>query len=620
MPRFLAGLVAVWAVQASAASLGTSFEYRGHLLNGGGGASGVFDFSFTVYDAPTNGNTVAGPLRTNALAVSSGGFATTLDFGPIYTGKAYWLGVEVGTNGASSLTPLLPCQPMPISLQALFALNSSNAAFATMSGSAQTAQTASNAWYATTSGTVQSVPNSALPTNVVTTPVSFATNATLGDSLRVTTAGIADYGLNRYGWPTTLATLATNGLFRLWMVGNGWATDGEFAGVFTNLLSYKPFAGYGSSVSFLGWDLPYGYGPFSGNDTAVYHVGDDTNWHQAYFSLEQPGQISAPCQIVVSDVATISYLASPIAGSFAVEIRTNGAAPYSFLQMDATWTSVATVNASNATRAGMVVAWTNTTPQPMQVRVRSLSPGSTPILDFAQWDSTVTSGVVLGMYSHTSSGNWWTYTDPSVVFPIWRAQAPTMVLWTGGFLDSRSADLAGTVALLRSGLPAADLVDIGGHEVTDYPLAFPVETAYCWSNGVPFLNGAAASSAVWGSVANGTAQGLYLDSAHLTEAGYAIFSGLVWSWLGLTADFPSPTTQANSHSGQTSRTTGSALSLTPADVQAGALSSPGGITLANAGTIAWSNPPAGVPAKTTAPSGWIAVTNGGERVYLPFYR
>jgi len=598
---------------AGAASLGTAFTYRGHLSEAKTGASGLYDLRFTLYDAPDGGAIIGLPLTTNGVAVSNGLFSVTLDFGAVFAEDARWLGVEVRTNGAPSFSELTPYQLMTPAIQSLFAVTAGNANYAANAGNALTST------YATNSASAQSVPWSALPGAVLTNAISLTTNATLTDSVRMVNAGIESYGLNRFRWTNSINTLATNGPFRLWMVGNGWALDGEFAGVFTNLLSYKPFAGYGSSTVFLMVDPKYAYGQQSGMDTAVFHNGDDTNWHQQYLSLEATGQITAPCQIVTSDVVTVSYLASSNAGSFVLEVRTNEYNPYLFLQLDSTWTTVASVNASNVTRVGAVLGWTNANPVPTQVRVRATSAGSTPILEFAQWNSRLTNGVILGMYSHGSSGNWWAYTDTNVVFPVWAAQAPTLVLSTGGWGDSRAADTVGTLRLVRSGFPNSDIVDVAGHETSMSPTRQSFETAYCWSNGIPFFNGEAASADAWGSFANGTRLGMYQDMAHLSPLGFAAFSDLVWSWLDLTASFTRPVSDQPYHFDANFVVNGSAVSLNSSTLNVGGIVSSGGVSLASS-TLTWQNPPTGTPVNTAVPAAWVAVTNAGLRYFLPLYR
>jgi hypothetical protein len=313
-------------------------------------------------------------------------------------------------------------------------------------------------------------------------------------------------------------------------VGNGWTEDSEFGGFVTNLFSYKPLAGYASTVLFYLPSLIV-YGPNSGNDTALFFGGDDTNWHGYYFVLTNTGNISAPAQILTSDVCNVQFLANPNGGNFVLEIRTNAAAPYFFTNLDSSWTTVATVNANSPGWQGKIAWWTNSLPVPTQLRVRATTPGWTPIVGYAQWNSRLTNGVILSEYSHQASGNYWSYTDTNKVFPIWSSWYPDLVFMTGGFGDPRLADTVGTFKLLRNGFPAADLIDVGAHLVL-VQRSDNLERQFCFAQGIPFFDGQAACATAWGTYANGASLGLYTDDAHLTTAGYAAFSQLLWSWVG----------------------------------------------------------------------------------------
>jgi hypothetical protein len=523
-------LLAVSGGSIAAAPAGTAFTYQGNLAAGGQIAHGLYDFQFLLWDAATQGNSVAGPLSTNGVEVTNGLFTVSLDFGAgVFDGQARWLQIAVRTNGGGDLTTLAPRQPLTASPFALYALN------ADLSGPI-IATNPANQLQGVFAGNGAGLTNLDLTAGQLAVQSVSLTNLTLDNSLRIACGDIEAYGIDRFGWTHTLAKLSTNGLLFLASVGNGWAEDSDFGGFVTNLLAYKPLAGYVSDVLYY---LPayIGYGPFTGLDTALYVAGDDTNWHGSYFVLTNTGSISAPAQTVVSDICGIHYLANPNGGSFALEIRTNGAATYNFTNLDSTWTSVASASAVNPLWEGRTVWWTNTSPVQTQVRVRATSRGWTPIVGHAQWNSTVTNGMVLCQYAHQNSGNWWTYTDTNRVFPIWRAWQPDLLLWTGGFDNSRYADLVGTLTLLRSGFPGADVVDVATHVVaTAYNYGF--ERQFCFANGIPCFDGQAASIAAWGGYNNGAALGLYQDTAHLTAEGYATFSQLLWSWMGLTSDSP----------------------------------------------------------------------------------
>lgn len=101
---------------------GTAFTYQGRLNVNGGPANGLYDFNFTVYDAPTNGNTVADKALLFGVGVTNGLFTVTLDYGTnVFTGAGRWMEIVVRTNNGSDITTLSPRQPMTPSPYAIFA-------------------------------------------------------------------------------------------------------------------------------------------------------------------------------------------------------------------------------------------------------------------------------------------------------------------------------------------------------------------------------------------------------------------------------------------------------------------------------------------------------------------
>jgi hypothetical protein len=547
-------LLGISGAAVAAAPVGTGFTYQGKLASRGQPAEGLYDFQFSLWDAAAEGNSVAGSAATNAVQVTNGLFNVSLDFGSAaFDGNARWLEIAVRTNGASSFVTLAPRQPLTASPYALYALNSGTAP--DLSG-AITATNSANQFQGAFAGNGAGLTNLIVPSGSITGTQLAAqsvsvTNLTLTDALRIACGDIADYGINRFGWTHTLAKLSANGLLGVTTVGNGWAEDSDFGGFITNLLTYKPLAGFASSVVYYS-PQSLSYGPNTGKDTALFCNGDDTNWHGSYFVLTNAGNIAAPVancpgatnSVFTSDICGIHYLANPNGGSFVAEIRTNGAWGYDFLNLDSTWTTVANVNASNPSWMGKTVWWTNSQPVLTQIRVRATSPGWTPVVGFAQWNSTLTNGVVLSQYSHQASGNWWTYTDTNKVFPIWQAWRPDLVLHTGGLDDSRYQDAVGLLGLARSGFPGADLANVATHLVMT-PWTNALERQFCFGQGIPYFDGQAATAAAWGSYSNGVSLGLYQDTAHLTAKGYAAFGQLVWSWMGLTSSSPLPCLEAN---------------------------------------------------------------------------
>ena len=97
----------------------TAFTYHGKLQAEGVPASGAYNLRFTLFDAVTGGNIVAGPLELNPVDVANGLFTVRLDFGAnVFAGPGRWLRIEVRPPGGAVFTTLVPRQeitssPMP---------------------------------------------------------------------------------------------------------------------------------------------------------------------------------------------------------------------------------------------------------------------------------------------------------------------------------------------------------------------------------------------------------------------------------------------------------------------------------------------------------------------------
>ena len=102
---------------------GTAFSYQGRLNASGSPASGLYDFRFRLAADPL-GNTILGTMLTNAIPVTNGLFATTIDFGAgLFNGTNRWLEVDVRTNGNGIYNMLSPLQAITPAPFALFAVN-----------------------------------------------------------------------------------------------------------------------------------------------------------------------------------------------------------------------------------------------------------------------------------------------------------------------------------------------------------------------------------------------------------------------------------------------------------------------------------------------------------------
>jgi hypothetical protein len=119
-------LLLSWCAAGTLRAQGTAFLYQGRLNDGGSPATGNYDLAFSLYPASLNGLLAAAPITNTAVAVSSGLFTTTLDFGGIFKGTNYWLQIAVRTNGAVTFTNLTPRQPLLPVPYAIFANSASN--------------------------------------------------------------------------------------------------------------------------------------------------------------------------------------------------------------------------------------------------------------------------------------------------------------------------------------------------------------------------------------------------------------------------------------------------------------------------------------------------------------
>jgi len=116
-------LLTLLSLPGSAHGQGTAINYQGRLDNAGIPATGLYDFTFHVFDAAEDGTDLAGPLGPlpyDAVLVTNGLFNVTLDFGPdIFSGPARWLEITVRTNGFGEhviLSPRTPLLPTPYAI------------------------------------------------------------------------------------------------------------------------------------------------------------------------------------------------------------------------------------------------------------------------------------------------------------------------------------------------------------------------------------------------------------------------------------------------------------------------------------------------------------------------
>jgi len=399
-------------------------------------------------------------------------------------------------------------------------------------------------------------------------PFDIATNFDLVSAQEVVDGGIELYGVNRGLWPGTKGALLTNGVFNLWFWGNGWVWDSDFESIVTNLLMYKRFAGFGS-IFYMAAPQTITFNSYG--DNCVDFPGMDTNWLSTYAVMTNVNMITTAWpgglgglttlpgsiqnngdDVFFADALRVCYIANPTGACFNVEIRTNGSAPTTFLDIDSSWIVVTNLSATNAGGfVGRCFQWTNllypgAAAMPTQVRVRATTAGYLPIVDFGQWNTLACTngGVVLGMFAHDSGPNFYLLTNQQAKLnPIWSADAATCVIYSGGDGDANTPVTPTMLPFLKAGYPGADIIDMATHEIgtgAGNNLPSWAESAWCFGNGYPFFRGADASAAAWGNVFNAEANGLIsaAEFPHLAPLGYGSFGQMAAAWLGWATAYP----------------------------------------------------------------------------------
>jgi hypothetical protein len=119
----LFGLMLCMAGSLAAAPLGSAFTYQGQLNDGGSPANGYYDLRLALYNAPSFGTLIAGPVVNSFVLVSNGLFTTEVDFGSgVFDGTAYWMEMEVRPAGGGIYTLLTPRQTITATPYALHAV------------------------------------------------------------------------------------------------------------------------------------------------------------------------------------------------------------------------------------------------------------------------------------------------------------------------------------------------------------------------------------------------------------------------------------------------------------------------------------------------------------------
>jgi trimeric autotransporter adhesin len=106
----------------------TAFTYQGRLTDSSLPANGAYDFQFKLFDAVSAGTQIGSTLAPTNVAVSSGLFTVSLDFGAAaFPGANRWLEISVRVAGGGTFTTLTPRQPLTSTPYAIKSLNAAAA-------------------------------------------------------------------------------------------------------------------------------------------------------------------------------------------------------------------------------------------------------------------------------------------------------------------------------------------------------------------------------------------------------------------------------------------------------------------------------------------------------------
>ena len=128
MGKFIAALTMVIFLAATAWSQTTAFTYQGRLTDGGTPANGNYDLQFALFDSASGGAQIGTTQTVNTVAVMSGIFSVTLDFGvSAFPGANRFLEINARLSGAPSFTTLSPRQQITATPYAIRSLNAASA-------------------------------------------------------------------------------------------------------------------------------------------------------------------------------------------------------------------------------------------------------------------------------------------------------------------------------------------------------------------------------------------------------------------------------------------------------------------------------------------------------------
>ncbi len=411
---------------------GTAFSYQGRLNDNGSPANGIYDLQFTVCDALTNGNFVAGPITDSATGVSNGLFCVSLDFGNgVFTSPNRWLEVAARTNGATAFTTLAPRQALTAVPYAVYAAGAGSAAG--VSGSVSASQISGTLALVQLPGAV--LTNNEQGVSLTGNLIGNATTATTAGA--VSSSGIDDASLDnqlwmyakadslednlnvaRYAWTNTIAKLQRGKAIRIQLDGTGLANYLLDPFIY-NLTNRIPFAGMLN-----GGVPPWGFSGFISTGAAGQSLGKDGFWYPPYYyTSARGGTLTARGVEFPWNVIEVDYITYPLGSSFAVQTNNNAGGVYGNCS--------GTISTVGAASRGTSWFWTNSAgPRQLGIQFVALSNGTNRIVSIGVWNNMVTNGFILGAQTQGGSHVFDELAVPTnITAPIYRAWHPDIILW-----------------------------------------------------------------------------------------------------------------------------------------------------------------------------------------------
>lgn len=143
----LAIAVAGSDVSARPTSQAAAFTYQGVLKQSGSPINGSVDLQFKLFDAPNAGTQIGSTLAANAVALTNGVFASSLDFGSLaFNGEERWLEIAVDDTPGGGAGPFITLAPRQRVASAPYAAYALNAALAGTYANAVNLSNAANAF------------------------------------------------------------------------------------------------------------------------------------------------------------------------------------------------------------------------------------------------------------------------------------------------------------------------------------------------------------------------------------------------------------------------------------------------------------------------------------------